>query len=206
MIDKICTLYSTDTQDLVPLQPGKFVVGCQWVYMVKVGLDDKVDWLRVRLIAKGYTQIFGLDYGIPFLWIPKLLLCNYSYHCYHLSLVYLLVEHKECFSTWLSTLGSLHEATSLICSLVGVFQFCMLLTKFLYSLKKSPIAWFNRFSTLIQQLGMTQSEVDHSLLSLLTQWLNIFGCCHHGGETTCFKAFSNGGSWQTKIFLGIELT
>ena len=42
MIDEICTLQSSGTWDLVPLPQGKSVVGCRWIYTVKVGLDGNI--------------------------------------------------------------------------------------------------------------------------------------------------------------------
>ena len=43
------------------------------------------------------------------------------------------------------------ESSGLICRL----------RKFLYGLKQSPRAWFEKFSSVVQQFGMTLSEVDH---------------------------------------------
>jgi len=39
------------------------VVGCCWLYIVKVGPYGKIDRFKVRLVTKRYTQIFGLDYS-----------------------------------------------------------------------------------------------------------------------------------------------
>ena len=34
---------------------------------------------------------------------------------------------------------------------------------FLYGLKQSPRAWFGRFSSVVQEFGMTRSTSDHSV-------------------------------------------
>ena len=42
MIDEMQTLEHNDTQDLVPLLPQKNVIGCHWVYAIKVGPNGEV--------------------------------------------------------------------------------------------------------------------------------------------------------------------
>ena len=66
MIDEMAALHGSGTWDLVPLPPVKFTVGCRWVYIVKISPDGTIDRLKGRLVAKGYTQIFGLTMGILF--------------------------------------------------------------------------------------------------------------------------------------------
>lgn len=41
---------------------GKSVVGCKWVFAIKVGLDGTIDHFKARLLAISFTQIFCLDY------------------------------------------------------------------------------------------------------------------------------------------------
>lgn len=40
---------------------GKKVVGSKWEYMVKYQANRSIERYNVKLIIKGYTQIYGLD-------------------------------------------------------------------------------------------------------------------------------------------------
>ena len=41
--------------NLVQLLAEKKVIGCRWVFAVKVNPDGSVDRLKARLMAKGYS-------------------------------------------------------------------------------------------------------------------------------------------------------
>jgi len=65
-IEEISALLANETWDLVPLSSRKPIVGCQWVFTIKVSLNGTIDHLKAQLVAKGNTQIFGLNYGDTF--------------------------------------------------------------------------------------------------------------------------------------------
>ena len=72
MVDKMGALHSTGTWDLVVLPSGKSPIGCRWVYTVKVGSDGRVDHLKASLVARGYTQVYGSNYGDTFSLVAKI--------------------------------------------------------------------------------------------------------------------------------------
>jgi hypothetical protein len=43
MDEELSALHKTDTWDLVPLPPGKSVVGCRWVYKIKTNSDGSIE-------------------------------------------------------------------------------------------------------------------------------------------------------------------
>ncbi|RVX08747.1 Retrovirus-related Pol polyprotein from transposon RE1 [Vitis vinifera] len=72
MLAEICALEDNHTWKLVDLPQGKKVVGCKWVFAVKVNPDGSVVRLKARLVARGYAQTYGVDYSDTFSPVAKL--------------------------------------------------------------------------------------------------------------------------------------
>ena len=56
----------------MPLPTRKKAISCRWVFVVKFNPDGSVAKLKVRLVAKGYAQNYGVDYSDTFSPIEKL--------------------------------------------------------------------------------------------------------------------------------------
>ena len=47
-------------------------MGCKWVFSVKYKFDGSVEWYKERLVAKGFTQTYEIDYQETFASVAKL--------------------------------------------------------------------------------------------------------------------------------------
>jgi len=51
---------------------GVKLVGCRWVFNLKYNADGTLERYKARLIAKGYTQTYGIDYLETFAPVAKM--------------------------------------------------------------------------------------------------------------------------------------
>ena len=163
MVDEMAALHSTGTWDLLVFPFGKFLVSCCWVYTVKVGLNGQVDRLEARLVAKGYTQVYGSDYGDTFSLVAKIayfrlllsmtVMCSWSLYQLDIKNVFLHGDLAEEVYMEQPPGFVAQGESGLVCRL----------RRSLYGLKQSPRAWFGRFISVVQEFGMLCSTTDHSV-------------------------------------------
>lgn len=63
MIEEYSSLLKNHTWDLVSLPKGHKLVSCKWVYRTKYASDGSVEKHNARLVAKGFSQVEGIDYS-----------------------------------------------------------------------------------------------------------------------------------------------
>ena len=60
------SLMDNNTWDLVELPEGKEAIGCKWVFKVKHNSEGEVERFKCHLVAKGYSQRYGVDFEETF--------------------------------------------------------------------------------------------------------------------------------------------
>ena len=66
MNEKIEALLRNNTWELCTLSKRKKIVGCRWMFTVKIKADASIDRFKKILIAKGDTQKYEVDYHKTF--------------------------------------------------------------------------------------------------------------------------------------------
>ena len=55
-------LLTNSTWSLVPKPVNKHIIGCKWIYKLKLKVNGSVDHFKAHLVAKGFNQTYGIDY------------------------------------------------------------------------------------------------------------------------------------------------
>jgi hypothetical protein len=142
------------------LPAGKKAVRCKWIFKRKeCSSPSEATRFKVRLVAKGFTQIPGIDYNDVFSPVVKhssirALLGIIAMHDFEL-------EQLDVKTTFLH--GDLEEIymdqpEGFI--MPGKEKFVCKLKKSLYGLKQSPRQWYKKFDSFMIANGFKRSLYD----------------------------------------------
>ncbi|KAG8503399.1 hypothetical protein CXB51_001318 [Gossypium anomalum] len=161
MQEEMESLHKNRTWDLVKLSKGKKAVRCKWVFKKKEGTPGVEEpRYKARLIAKGYSQIPGVDFTDVFSPVVK-----------HSSIRALLgivamhnleLEQLDVKTTFLH--GELEEDIYMQqpegFTVSEKEDYVCLLRKSLYGLKQSPRQWYKRFDSFMASHDFNRSSLD----------------------------------------------
>ena len=63
MTDEIRALQENDTWELVKHPIDRDVINTRWVFHIKKHIDGSIEKWKGRFVAKGFTQIPGIDFN-----------------------------------------------------------------------------------------------------------------------------------------------
>jgi hypothetical protein len=59
----MAALDKNEAWDLVELLTGRIPIGIKWVFKKKINTEVKVEKYKACLVAKGYSQVEGINFG-----------------------------------------------------------------------------------------------------------------------------------------------
>jgi len=147
MNEDMNALISRRTWELVSALTDIVIVGCRWVYTMKYRPDGSIDRYKIRLIAKSYTQTYGVDYFETFSPVARLnsigilfsIVVNMSWPLFQLDVknAFLYGDLKEVYME--QPPGYVVQEENKVCHF----------RKAIYGLKQSPRARFEMSSITI---------------------------------------------------------
>ena len=72
MTEELEVLQKIDMWDLIDLPPEKSTVGYKWFYKIKTKIDGSIEHYKACLVAKGFTQEYGIDYEKTFALVARM--------------------------------------------------------------------------------------------------------------------------------------
>ena len=157
---ELATLERAGTWITVPRLSGKNIVGSKWVFRVKCKADGSVDKYKARLVARGFTQIYGVDYFTTFSPVAKLssfrtILAitarnNWDIESFDFNGAYLngkLDNNEEIY---------MYPAPGYNSDSNSVKRLC----KSLYGLKQAGRKWYDTLSRTLADLDFSVSQAD----------------------------------------------
>src|SRR6266850_2420191 len=161
MDKELATLEKARTWDTVTCPKGKNIVGSKWVFRIKRNTDGSVDKYKARLVARGFTQIFGVDYYNTFSPIAKLA----SFRSVLALAAWFDWDIKSFDFNGAYLNGELDEDEEIYMQAPSEYEgqgehSIKRLKKLLYGLKQARQKWYDALSCALVDLGFHTSQAD----------------------------------------------
>ena len=152
-----------DTWEVVERPQGTNVVSSKWVLRIKRNAEGKIDKFKARLVARGFTQVYGQDYFDTF--APVARLASFRTIIAVAARNDWPIDSFDFHSAYLN--GELEEEVFLEQPPSFAFadpeKFVLRLKKALYGLKQGGRRWYETLLELLTELGFKRCEADHAI-------------------------------------------
>ncbi|CAL1406923.1 unnamed protein product [Linum trigynum] len=161
--EELAALEENQTWEVVKLPEGKKAVGSKWVFKIKQKSDGTIERFKSRVVAKGYTQIYGIDFLDTYSPVAKInsvktLLAvaaskDWHIHQMDVSNAFLHGDLEEEVYLEIPPGANVPRGQGLVYRL----------KKSLYGLKQASRQWFAKLTTALMKNGYSQTSSDYSM-------------------------------------------
>lgn len=164
MKKEIQALENNNTWTLTNLPPGKKAIDSKRVYKIKYNPSGEIEHHKAKLVAKGLTQVEGINFHETFAPVAKLVTVRtvlavavqkcWTIHQLDVNNAFLYRDLDEEVYTKIPQ-GFAKEGDTKVC----------LLRKSLYGLRQASRNWYNKFTKALLHIEFQHSRDDHSLFA-----------------------------------------
>ncbi|KAJ9554092.1 hypothetical protein OSB04_018137 [Centaurea solstitialis] len=168
MNEEMEALHQNDTWELVPRPQDIELLTSKWIFRLKRKVDGTIDRYKARLVARGFSQQYGLDYEETFSPVAKMvtirtvisLAAHNNWNLWQLDV-------KNAFLYGELDRDIFMEQPQGFVSQRFPEHVCRL-KKALYGLKQAPRAWYGQIAQYLSFCGFHSSSSDPSLFCKVT--------------------------------------
>jgi hypothetical protein len=169
MVEEYDSIVKKSAWEIVPIPIDKSMVGLRWIYKVKQVFDGSVEKYKATFVARGFSQIRGIDYDESFAPVTR-----YSSIRSILALSTQMGSRIHGMDVKTAFLNGIIEEEVYIEQPKGFETFdreshVCILKRSLYGLKQAPCAWYTRIDSYFTGLGFTKSEADENLYQIVVE-------------------------------------
>ena len=138
MKDEFGSLQKNNTWELVGLPPRRKLVQSKWVFKTKFSSDGSTLKYKAILVAKGYSQVHGIDYNETFAPVAKMdsirlalaIVASKKWEVYHMDVMCAFLNGDITKEIYMQQPQGFFTNPSFVC----------MIKKSLYGLKQAPRA------------------------------------------------------------------
>jgi len=216
ILDEYNSLIKNRTWELVPRPPNRRIISCKWALKHKRDERGRIVRLKARLVARGFSQIYGTDYLDTYAPVVKLASIRILLA---IAAVYGLEIHQmDVVTAFLA--GDLEEEIYMEqpegYEMDGEDLVCKLL-KSLYGLKQASRVWNRKIRRFLKSIGFAQTYSDPCVYVnkdtgvIIAMWVDdliIFGkdmASIQDLKMVLNKEYEMKDLGELKYFLGIQV-
>ena len=161
MQDEYNSLIENHTWEVVPRPTDRKVLSSRWVFKRKLGPDGTILKHKARFVARGFTQVYGLDFDETYASVVKApsyrllfaLQALYGWKCHQMDIKTAFLNGDLDHEIFIEPPEGYPEAAGHVLRLL----------KSLYGLKQSPRQWYFKLRKFLEEHGWIVSAYDPSI-------------------------------------------